>query len=241
MVWAMVGMLDWGINMNRTTLTLLTALTIALPTLARIGETQQECEARYGKPVEETAGFGDVKNVRVYWKDDTEITAFFVSKVGQPPTVGLIYYRLGTNYTQRMTAPHYTDDQTKALLATVNGTWTAYTPPPALSGPKPLDPWRSGTGTTKLAPVTSQIESRRAESFTAVQNAGKIRFPGVVASYYPVSDISHVGNTHFSFSVEHGMAIVAYDAVFPVRVWVEQKQREKQEAEAKPQRKMTGF
>ena len=224
--------------MNQTACICVALLTVAVPALARIGETPQQCEDRYGKAVQEMPGAGNLKGIRVYWKDDTEITAFFTAAPYQTPRVGLIYYRIGTNGEQRSQLPQYTDAQVKALLSTVDGVWSDYAPAPTLNAVK-TDPYRT---TTRITPTSSQLETRRGEASEAVHKAGVLVLPIPFApsDSYPVTDFRHLSNTHFAFKVSNGVAIIAYDAVPAITGWATQKKLENVPEKPAP-RKMSGF
>lgn len=226
---------------------------VAMPAWARLGETTQECEARYGQHTGEMPGSGEVKSIRVYRKENTEVTAFFTGKGSQPATVSMIFYRVGTNTAQRQNSRPYSDEEIKTLLATVNGTWADYTNP-TLSAPKAINSFasRPPTATQRMQPVTSQIEQRRAETFNVVKKTGELMYPMIFTkpgvAYLKVTDLGHVGNTCFAFRMEpsssytrDAVALVSYDAVPALQEWVTQQHLVLDAKPAPPPRNLSGF
>jgi hypothetical protein len=240
-------------TMKSALLLLLSVAIVALPALARLGETAQECETRYGPHTREIPGFGDTKAIRVYVKENTEVTAFFVARGGQAPAVGLIFYRVGTNVTQRQQSRPYSDEEVKTLLATVTGVWADYTNP-TLSGPKAINSplARPLASNLRMQPVTTQLELRHTETSALVKKIGELVYPAFLqklgSPYLKVTDLGHVGNTHFAFRtdplssyVRDAVALVSYDALPALQAWAAEQHRILDAKPPPPARNLSGF
>lgn len=143
---------------------LLAALFMVAPVFARLGETPEQCDERYGSKYTETAGQGFWAAERQYEKGGIRITIRFLrDQAGARKAEYIEYKPLNT------TSNRLTEAKTEGLLQIVSRTWiplTLLTPPPQTHKPA-ADPSRTlgGTRTSRIITLEKATgeDKRRAE------------------------------------------------------------------------------
>ena len=110
-------------------------LLMAHTTFARLGDTPDQCDERYGSKYNETAGQGFWAAERKYEKSGVQITIRFLRNERGTRIAEYIAYKLTNTTTNRMTP-----GKTEGLLTLVAPTWTPITlitPPPVNEKPLP--------------------------------------------------------------------------------------------------------
>lgn len=143
---------------------LLAALFMVAPAYARLGETPEQCDERYGSKYTETAGQGFWAAERQYEKGGIKITIRFLKDQAGARKVEYIEYKPLNTTSNRLT-----EAKTEGLLQIVSRTWTPITlltPPPQTHKPA-ADPSRTlgGTRTSRILSIEKSTgdDKRRAE------------------------------------------------------------------------------
>lgn len=153
------------------TLAILSAtLFMATPGFARLGETPEQCDERYGSKYTEAAGQGFWAAERKYEKGGVRITIRFLRGEAGTRTAEYIEYKPINTTSNRMTA-----SKAEGLLQLVSQSWTPLTlitPPPQTEKPPP-DPAKT-LGTTH-APKVITIEKASGEEKRRADKEAKSR------------------------------------------------------------------
>jgi hypothetical protein len=139
-------------------------LLIAPTTFARLGDTPDQCDERYGSKYTETAGQGFWAAERKYEKSGVQITIRFLRNEQGTRIAEYIAYKLTNATTNRMTP-----SKIEGLLNSVAPEWTPITlitPPPVNEKPVP-DPKKTLNSSTAKKRITIEqsagLDKRKAE------------------------------------------------------------------------------
>ena len=104
---------------------------LAFTANARIGETREQCQQRYGQPVTNYPGDSALAGCDVYVKDGIAISAFFVTNARKETRAGLVIYSRMRPDVEGvlLPPPEITSDEQTSLLGTVAGRWENYDTP----------------------------------------------------------------------------------------------------------------
>jgi hypothetical protein len=158
------------IHFSRALAILSATLFMATPGFARLGETPEQCDERYGSKYTESAGQGFWAAERKYEKGGVRITIRFLRGEAGGRTAEYIEYKPINTTSNRMTA-----SKTEGLLQLVSQNWTPLTlitPPPQTEKPPP-DPAKT-LGTTH-APKVITIEKASGEEKRRADKEAKSR------------------------------------------------------------------
>ncbi|MEI6564248.1 MAG: hypothetical protein WCO42_08100 [bacterium] len=204
-------------------------LSCVVAATARLGETQAQCEERYGQAVTNFPGCDDLVGATVYLKDGVYISVLFVKSADRDPYAGMVIYSRVNPYrafNMYDVAEMSTDEET-VLIGTVNGRWEGYTPSPGFT--------KVGTKPAKSTTIdlTSFTQKHRDNAVNAVQKAvDALYFPRVspdsprrarvsasVNEAYSAKDFAHIGLKIFAFRIVRGVAFCSSEAVAPIKNW----------------------
>lgn len=205
---------------------------------ARLGETMQECQGRYGAAVTNFPGHGDIAGVSVYGKDGISVIAFFTRIAGQGVRASMVIYSRHFPedkfvFLQPQSKP-FTDKEQDTLLRTVAGRWESYDPPPRLAGPS-----------NRGVPVASQpsITIRQRDTAAgAVRKAVETLYKPFLHTWagLPHTNIAHNGPRIFAFGIGsgQGLAICTLEGVDSILYWATRMNAARRQA---PERELSGF
>ena len=212
--------------MTRTVLIALFIITITVTAHARLAETPDQCEQRYGKHVTEIAGHGPVAFCRIYSKQGLNVAAIFI-KGREAPKAACILYTTHQGGLYWMTKGKLAEEQRQSLLATVPGTWRLPRTAPA--------PTLQGGGRVKEMTVKQNSigDSRTRTTRSAVKAATAAIYPRI--AYRTPETIGQNSSTKYAFTIGGGMAITFYKVSEAIVAWskVIQAQRAPQKEDPK--------
>jgi hypothetical protein len=162
-------------------------LFMATPGFARLGETPDQCDERYGSKYTETAGQGYWAAERKYEKGGVRITIRFLRDETGNRKAEYIEYKPINTTTNRMTA-----SKAEGLLQHVSRDWTPLaliTPPPVTQKPPP-DPART-LGTMQSRKVLT-IEKSTGEDKRKAEKEAKARQELLASIAAKNSQIQHL-------------------------------------------------
>jgi hypothetical protein len=202
-----------------------------------MGETPEECQQRYGQPVTNYPGHGDVVDVVVYLKDGISVSVFFVKVSSKDTCAGLvIYLRVRPDVPcSSFPPPEFTQDEQTSLLGTVTGRWDDHGYPPRLPGSLP-----------KALPLSPAWSITARQRDTAAQTVQKV----IGALYLPrqwpwvsttVKDVAHNGPKLFAFRAARGLVLCSYDHIAALARWADYAISEREKAKHTPKGRLTGF
>lgn len=218
--------------MTRTVLIALFIATITATAHARLGETPDQCEQRYGKAVREIPGRGPIEYCRVYRKDGISISAVFI-KGRTTPKAGCILYTTHQGDSTYSRTRKLTSEEQQSLLQTVPGTWTLprNEPAPILQG---------GGRVRELSVKPNGIRDSRLK---AVRDASSAAL-NTVYPYGPQlspAEIGHNGLDKYAFTIYGGMALTYFNAADAIVEWSRAIEAQRKEDRKPDSKKFKGF
>ncbi|MBM4149043.1 MAG: hypothetical protein FJ224_08355 [Lentisphaerae bacterium] len=224
--------------MKRQAWIVVCALVLASSAEARLGETVEECQRRYGAAVTNYPGHGNVDTVAVYVKDGICVVAIFTKRAGVDTRASMVIYsRLHPDARGLLAPPpEITEKEQAALLDTVSGRWKDYddTPPRLAARPSKVVPLLpQPTITVRHRDATAEALNKAVEALYAPPALSWIRTPP--------KNIAHNGPKLFAFRILRGVAICSQDGAEAVRAWAERVISETAAARKPPEGKLSGF
>ena len=223
---------QWGAIMRQLLLGLTLTLCLQSLAFARLGETPEQCEKRYGKAIKEIPGHGLVDFCRLYEKKDIKISAIFI-KGRTTPAVGCILYSTHRREGVWLINRRLTADEQTGLLATVPGKWK-------LPSANPAPTLRGGGPVRELTVKPNSIGDSRMKESQATISA-------VLDALYPCSlqraihELGRNGPDKYAFAFLGGIGITYHKASDAVVEWSKSVQTQRAE-DAKPDPKnVKGF
>ena len=218
--------------MTRTVLIALFIVTTTLTTHARLGETPDQCEQRYGKHVLEIAGHGVVPFCRIYEKQDLKIAAVFI-KGRASPKVGCILYSTHREVGVWLTRRKLTKEEQDSLLATVPGQWKfpSASPAPTLQGGGPR---------RELSVKPNSIgDSRMRASLDAAENMMQALYPCSISR--GLKEVGRNGPDKYAFTFNGGIAITYCKVSDAIIAWSKAVEAQRAEARKPDPKELKGF
>jgi hypothetical protein len=213
------------------------ALVLSSSAEARLGETVEECQRRYGAAVTNYPGHSDLGSVAVYVKDGISVTALFTKRAGSDARASMVIYsRLRPDARGVVIPPpEINEKEQAALLETVAGRWENYDPPPGLAG-KP----------NKVVPVSTQpsitIRQRDATEEVLKKVVEALYAPPIsIWTHSTPKNIAHNGSKVFAFRVARGVAICSQDGAEAIRAWADRVISDRSAVRKPPEQKLSGF
>ena len=191
---------------------LVSALTLSSAE-ARLGETPEECQRRYGAHLTERQGAGLVPMVRVYKNASFYITIAFAQKPHRPVTAGCVIYGKYAGRMRWTQARRIEEAERDGLMATVAGKWQSYSVESKLA--------RSAKrGVKRMSVQPNQIAlDRRDRASKALAAVSNLLMPDRPPSGYPIAPIAHNRSRTFAFMHGQQLALLSVDGVEALENW----------------------
>lgn len=209
---------------------------IVLTSKARMGETLEQCEARYGKPISEIIGGAGVYTIRTYQKEDIQITAFFMGNSTQNAQVRMLVYEMVVKgfgkqplQYEMLTQHSLSPEEEKQLLSAIPGLWEVDDARTTLKSTRKID-----------KPLIKSFYERRLDACkAAVKDA--ITAVHKTGLEVPVNDLLHNNKEIFAFRVPGGMAVINQEAAPNIQRWAEVPLKHMENERNAPARTLDGF
>jgi hypothetical protein len=202
-------------------------------THARLGETPEQCKARYGEPTSVMAGGFGVHSVCVYEKGDFQITIFFAGTTPYNVQAKMVFYDIEKNQLGTTSLRYKTlkPEEESQILSAIPGRWEKDDSTATLNMSK---------GPTRTLQPTSTLYKQR---FDACQQAVKLGITAAlkITNQPYVNNLSHNNKEKFAFQVPGGMAIISYDAAAGIQKWAEVQMKKAADESKPPARSLDGF